>query len=57
MPKNPDERIEMLEKKVNLYRVLVVLLFFLILIVEIKPIHSMIDRMRGWVEAVSGARS
>lgn len=57
MPKNPDERIEMLEKKVNLYRVLVVLLFFLILIVEIKPIHNMIDRMRGWVETVSGSRS
>lgn len=57
MAKNPDERIESLEKKVNLYRVLVTLLFFLILVVEIKPIHGIIDRMGHWFEHVSGASS
>ena len=57
MPKSPDERIETLEKKVNLYRILVTALAVLLVLVLRKPIGNWIDGAENWVSNVASVRA
>lgn len=57
MPKSPDERIETLEKKVGMYRILITLLVVLLVIVERKSIVNWIDGAQGWLNNVASTRS
>lgn len=57
MPKSPDERIESLEKKVNLYRILVTLLTVLLVVVLRKPIGNWIDGAESWMSNVASVRA
>lgn len=56
MPKNPDERIETLEKSVRNYKILSISMMVLLLLIQRNRIVSWIDKMEGWIEAVSSAR-
>ena len=57
MAKSPDERIETLEKKLNLWRVLAVLLVFLLVVVQRRNIVTWIDHAEKWMGNVSEARA
>lgn len=57
MAKTPDERIESLERKVNMYRILVTLLFAFILILQRQRIVSWIDSVESWFGQASSIRS
>lgn len=57
MPKSPDERIDLLEKKVNMYRILVTLLVVLLLVVQRRNIVSWIDSAESWMSNVANARA
>ena len=53
MPKNPDERIESLERSVRTYKILSVSMVVLVLLIQRGRIVSWIDRMEKWTDAVS----
>lgn len=57
MPKSPDERIETLEKRLNLWRILAVLLVFLLVVVQRRHIVSWIDHAEKWMGNVAEARA
>lgn len=57
MPKNPDERIESLEKSVRNYKILSISLMVLVLISQRNRIVSWIDRVESWTEAVTSAKA
>jgi hypothetical protein len=57
MPKSPDEKIENLEKKLNLWRVLAVLLIVLLLVVQRNRISSWLDHAEKWMGNVAEARA
>lgn len=57
MPKNPDERIDSLEKSVRNYKILSLSMLVLVLVLQRNRIVGWIDRMESWVGAVSSARS
>lgn len=56
MPKNPDERIDMLEKKVNMYRVLVTLMVVLLFVVQRQRVVGWIDGMESWMGKATDSR-
>ncbi len=56
MAKSPDEKIEHLEKKLNLWRVLAVLLTLLLIVVQRHNLKSWLDRAENWMSNV-GSRS
>jgi hypothetical protein len=49
MARNPDERIEILERRVNTYRVLVLLMLVLLVVIQRNRIVGWLDRMEHWV--------
>ena len=57
MPKSPDEKMETLEKKLNLWRVLAVLLILLLLVTQRRTLVSWADSAEGWMSRVGGSRS
>ncbi len=57
MAKSPDEKIETLEKKLNLWRVLAVLLVLLLVVVQRRNIVSMIDHAEKWMGNVAETRA
>lgn len=57
MPKDPNERIDLLEKKVNTYRVLVTLLVVLLVIVQRRTIVGWIDSAESWMSNVAQTRA
>lgn len=57
MAKTPEQRIESLERRVNLYRILVTLLFAFILILQRQRIVGWIDNMESWFGQGSSYRS
>jgi hypothetical protein len=57
MPKTPDERIELLEKKVNRYRLLATCLGVLLVLVLRKPIMNWVDGAENWVSNVANTRA
>lgn len=57
MPKSPDERLESLEKKVNLYRILVMCMFVLLLVIQRNRIVGWLDSMESWFGNVANTRA
>jgi len=57
MPKNPDERIEILEKSVRNYKILSISMVVLVLLTQRTRIVTWIDKMEKWTDAVVTARS
>ena len=57
MAKNPDERIEILERKVNLYRVLLTLMVLLFLVAQRQRVVGWIDGMEKWFSKAADVRS
>ena len=57
MAKSPDEKIETLEKKLNLWRVLAVLLVLFLLVVQRRTLGRWADNMEKWMGNVAEARS
>ncbi len=57
MPKNPDERIDSLEKSVRNYKILAISLLVLMLVTQRARIVGWIDRMENWTESVTNARA
>lgn len=57
MPKNPDERIDSLEKSVRNYKILAISLLVLMLVTQRTRIVGWIDRMENWTESVTNARA
>jgi hypothetical protein len=57
MPKTPDERIEALEKKVKLYRILVTLMIVLICITQRNRLVSWMDSAESWINGVQQVRA
>lgn len=53
MPKSPDERIDLLEKRLNQWRLLAVLMLLLLLVTQRNRIVGWIDNMEGWVGNVT----
>lgn len=49
MPKSPDERIDLLEKRLNQWRLLAVLTVVLLLVTQRNRIVGWIDSMEGWM--------
>ena len=56
MPKSPDEKIDTLEKRLNLWRVLAILLIVLLLVVQRNRIGSWLDHAEHWMGNVAEAR-
>ena len=57
MPKNPDERIDSLEKTVRNYKILSICLLVLVLITQRGKITGWLDKMENWVSGVSKVKS
>ncbi len=57
MPKSAEERIECLEKKVNLYRLLVTLLVVFILVLQRERVVRWIDGVESWFGKASDVRA
>lgn len=57
MPKTPDERIEFLEKRINTYRILAILLFVLLFVTQRQKIVGWIDSAERWFGGVSQVRA
>lgn len=57
MPKNPDERIDSLEKSVRNYKILAVSLLVLMLVSQRTRIVSWLDRVENWADAVTSAKA
>lgn len=55
--KNPDERIEILEKHVRNYKVLSISMMVLVLVMQRNRIVSWIDKMESWFGQVSNVKS
>jgi hypothetical protein len=57
MPKNPDERIDSLEKSVRTYRMLSISMMVLLLLIQRNRIVSWIDKMENWFDTVASAKA
>ena len=57
MPKPPDEKIDHLEKKLNLWRMLAVLLILLLMVTQRRTLMAWADHAESWMGHVSGTRS
>ncbi|HVU64185.1 MAG TPA: hypothetical protein VHC70_09425 [Phycisphaerales bacterium] len=57
MPKSPDEKIDHLEKRLNLWRVLAVLLILLLLVTQRRTLMSWADSAESWMHRVGGSSS
>lgn len=57
MPKNPEERIDILEKSVRNYKILAISLLVLMLVSQRSRIVGWIDRIESWTESVANARA
>lgn len=57
MAKSPDDKIDTLEKKLNLWRVLAILLVLLLLVVQRRTIGRWADNVEKWMGNVAEARS
>lgn len=57
MAKNPDERIESLEKAVRNYKILSLTMLLLVLVLQRNRIVGWIDRMESWMNGVAQVRS
>lgn len=57
MPKNPDERIESLERTVRTYKILSVSMVVLVLLIQRGRIVGWIDRMEKWTDAVASTKA
>ncbi|MFN7021280.1 MAG: hypothetical protein ACK4WH_08150 [Phycisphaerales bacterium] len=57
MPKNPDERIDSLERLLWRYKVLSICLLVLVLVTQRVRIVGWIDKMENWVNGVSKVKS
>lgn len=57
MPKNPDDRIDSLERSVRNYKILSISLLVLMLVSQRTRVVSWIDRMESWAAAVTTARA
>lgn len=50
MPKSPDERIDFLEKRLNLWRILAILTLVLMVVTHRHRIVGWMDSSLGWVD-------
>lgn len=57
MAKSPDEKIETLERKLNLWRVLAVLLVVLLVVAQRRTLGRWADSVEKWMGNVAEARS
>lgn len=57
MPKNPEERIDNLEKSVRNYKILAISLLVLMLVSQRTRIVGWIDRVENWADAVTTAKA
>lgn len=57
MPKNPDERIDSLERLLWRYKILSICLLVLVLVTQRVRIVGWIDKMENWVNGVSKVKS
>lgn len=57
MPKNPDERIDTLERTLWRYKILSICLLVLVLVTQRVRIVGWIDKMETWVSGVSKVKS
>ncbi len=55
MPKTADEKIDHLERKLNLYRVLVTLMVVLLLIIQRDWVKARLDGVESWFKSVQTA--
>jgi len=53
MAKSPDEKIDTLEKRLNLWRILALLLIMLLVVVQRRTIVAWIDHAESWMGKVS----
>jgi hypothetical protein len=53
MPKNPEERIDTLEKAVRNYKILSITMLVLVLVIQRDRIKGWLDRMEHWMSSVS----
>jgi len=57
MPKSPDERIDTLERKLNLWRLLAILLVMLLVVAGRRTLVTWMDHAENWVSHVANAGS
>lgn len=57
MPKTPDERIDLLEKRVNVYRLLFLGTFVLVLFLQRRTIVGWMDSVEGWMSNAANVRA
>jgi hypothetical protein len=57
MPKNPDERIDSLEKAVRNYKILSISMMVLLLLIQRNRIVGWIDKMENWFDNVASAKA
>ncbi len=57
MPKTPDERIDALEKKIKLYRILVTLMVVLICVMQRQRLVVWMDSAESWFNGVQQVRA
>ncbi len=57
MPKNPDERIDSLEKAVRNYKILSISMMVLLLLIQRNRIVGWIDKVENWFGNVASASS
>ncbi|MCC6321998.1 MAG: hypothetical protein IT438_11255 [Phycisphaerales bacterium] len=57
MPKNPDERIDTLERTLWRYKILSICLLVLVLVTQRVRIVGWIDKMENWMSGVSKVKS
>lgn len=55
MPKTADEKIDHLERRLNLYRILVTLMVILLLVIQRDWVKERLDRVESWFHNVSTA--
>lgn len=57
MPKNPEERIDSLERSVRTYRILSISMMVLLLVMQRNRIVNWIDKMENWFDAVATTKA
>ncbi len=57
MAKSPDEKIDTLERKLNLWRVLAVLLVVLLVVAQRRTLGKWADSMEKWMGNVAETRA
>jgi hypothetical protein len=57
MARSPDERIETLERRLNLWRILAILLILLLAVAQRRTLVTWLDHAENWFTSVANART